>query len=141
MAKEVGIKLTGWPGLIAAVVVLAAYGLTFVVSRNALDDEALAHIRLQLQGEYTATLLPDVDPKDPDPKAVDRLLEVDEIQFASVSARGSGDKVIVRLEPRVNGRPPPDGRDVRCFRMSYSTLTGWRVRHESTAFRYYTTLF
>jgi hypothetical protein len=52
-------------------------------------------------------------------------------------ARCRGD----RVEPRADGQVPPDGREVRYFRMSHSTLIGWRVRHETTAFRYYTTLF
>jgi hypothetical protein len=141
MAKTGGITLTGWPAVIAIVVVVVFYGLTFVISRQSLDDEALAPIRLQLQGEYTSAVLPELDPNDPAPEVVDRLTEMDQIEFASVSARGSGDNVIVRVKPLVNGQPPPDGRDVRYYRMSWSNLTGWRMRHESTAFRYYTTLF
>ena len=89
------------------------YGLTFVIGRKTLDDDALAPIRQQLQGEYTLSLLPGVDPQQPDPAGVDRLLALDGITFATVSARGSGDDVIVRLEPRVDGQPPPDGRSVR----------------------------
>lgn len=109
--------------------------------RRALDDEALAPIRQQLQGETTAALLPGVDPQNPDPTAVDRLTALQRIEFASVSVRGFGSEVIVRVEPRVDGEPPPDGRRTRYYRMTYSTLTGWRLRHESTAWRYYTRRF
>jgi hypothetical protein len=135
------LALRGWPAVIALVVVVGLYGLTFVISRRALDDRALAPIRHQLQGEYTAALLPGVDTQNPDPAAVDRLTALDHIDFASVSVRGFGSDVIVRVEPRVDGAPPPDGRDVRYYRMSYSTLTGWRLRHETTALRYYTRLY
>jgi hypothetical protein len=136
-----GITLKGWPAIIALVVLVGFYALTFVVSRRALDDEALAPIRLQLQGEYTTALLPGVDPQNPDPEAVERLTALQRIEFASVSVRGFGSDVIVRVEPRVDGQPPPDGRDVRYFRMSYSALTGWRLRRQSTAWRYYTRVF
>jgi hypothetical protein len=104
-----GITLRGWPAVLALVVVVGLYGLTFVVSRRALDDEALAPIRHQLQGEYTSTLLPGVDPRHPDPAAVGRLTALERIEFASVSVRGFGSDVIVRVEPRVDGEPPPMG--------------------------------
>lgn len=135
------VKLTGWPAMVVAVLAVGFYGLTFVISRRTLDDDALAPVRQQLQGEYSLVLLPGVDPQQPDPAAVERLLALDRITFASVSARGSGDNVIVRVEPRVDGSPPPDGRSVRYFRMSWSALQGWRLRHETTAFKYYTQLF
>jgi hypothetical protein len=141
MARTGGITLRGWPAVIVIAMVVVLYGLTFVVSRSSLDDEALSPIRLQLQGEYTSAVLPELDPNDPDPEVVERLTELDQIEFASVSARGSGEKVIVRVEPLVNGQPPPDGRDVRYYQMSWSSLTGWRMRRETTAFSYYTTLF
>jgi len=141
MGKAGSLTLTGWPAVGVLILVGAVYGLTFVVSRKALDDEALAPIRLQLQGEYTSTLLPTLDPAAPDPEAVERITDLDRLELTSVSARGSGEDVVVRVEPRVNGQVPPDGREVRYYRMSYSALTGWRVRHETTAFRYYTKLF
>jgi hypothetical protein len=136
-----GITLRGWPAVIALVVIVGLYGLTFVVSRRALDEEGLTPIRQQLIGEYTAALLPDVDPQDPDPAAVERLTALERIEFASVSVRGFGSDVIVRVEPRVDGEPPPDGRSARYFRMSYSSLTGWRMRGQTTAWRYYTRVF
>ena len=100
-----GITLKGGPAIIALVVLVGFYALTFVVSRRALDDEALAPIRLQLQGEYTTALLPGVDPQNPDPEAVERLTALQRIEFASVSVRGFGSDVIVRVEPRVDGQP------------------------------------
>jgi hypothetical protein len=136
-----GITLRGWPAVIALVVVAGLYGVTFLVSRRALDDKALDPIRRQLEGEYTAVLLPGVDPRDPDPDALARLTALERIEFASVSVRGFGSDIIVRVEPRVEGEPPPDGRDVRYYRMSYSTLNGWRVRRQSTAWRYYSRVF
>ena len=141
MGKAGSVTLTGWPAVVVLVLAVGLYGLTFLVSRKTLDDEALAPIRLQLQGEYTSALLPALDPASPDPEAVERITELDQLELTSVSARGSGEDVVVRVEPRVNGQVPPDGREVRYYRMSYSALTGWRVRHETTAFGYYTKLF
>jgi hypothetical protein len=141
MGKAGGVTLTGWPAVVVIILAVGIYGLTFVVSRKSLDDEALAPIELQLRGEYTSALLPAVDPAAPDPEAVERLKDLDELELVSVSARGSGEDVVVRVEPRIHGQVPPDGKEVRYYRMSYSTLTGWRVRHETTAFSYYTKLF
>jgi len=139
--SSAGITLRGWPAVIALVVIVGLYGLTFVVSRRALGDDGLTPIRHQLQGEYAAVLLPGVDPQNPDPAAVERLTALEHIEFASVSVRGFGSDVIVRVEPRVDGAPPPDGRDARYFEMTYSSLTGWRLEHQTTAWRYYTRLF
>jgi len=47
----------------------------------------------------------------------------------------------VKVEVQVAGKDPPDGRRVRYFRMSHSTVTGWRVRWEASAFSYYLKLF
>lgn len=141
MGKAGSVTLTGWPAVIVLVLAVGVYGLTFLVSRKTLDDEALAPIRLQLQGEYASALLPALDPAAPDPEAVERITDLEQLELTSVSARGSGEDVVVRVEPRVNGQVPPDGREVRYYRMSYSALTGWRVRHETTAFGYYTKLF
>jgi hypothetical protein len=141
MGRAGGVTLTGWPAVVAIILAVGIYGLAFVASRKALDDEALAPIRLQLQGEYASALLPAVNPAAPDSEAVARLTELDQLELVSVSARGSGEDVVVRVEPRINGRVPPDGKEVRYYRMSYSTLTGWRMRYETTAFSYYTRLF
>jgi hypothetical protein len=141
MQDSGSIKLTGKPAIAVAVLAVLAFGFQLVASRKALDDEALAPIKLQLQGEYTSKLLPTIDPDDPDPDAVQKLLELDSIELGSVSVRGSGEDVVVRVEPRVRGALPPDGKGVRYFRMSYSSMTGWRVRTETTAFSYYTKLF
>ena len=64
------------------------------------------------------------------------------IEIASVSARVSDeDGVFIRAVVRVNGGDPPDGRSVRYFLFSHSSLTGWSCQRDATAFEYYTTLF
>jgi hypothetical protein len=71
----------------------------------------------------------------------EELLSLSDVQFTSISARGRGDDIVVKVEIRVAGQVPPDGKPVRYFRMSHSTVTGWRVRHETTALSYYLKLF
>ncbi|NIR45530.1 MAG: hypothetical protein GWN99_04060, partial [Gemmatimonadetes bacterium] len=44
-----------------------------------------------------------------------------EIEFTSISARGRGDDIVVKVEVQVAGEEPPDGERVRYFKMSHST--------------------
>jgi hypothetical protein len=53
-----------------------------------------------------------------------QLIASPRIQFSEMKARGS-----------------PDGRDVRYFCMSHSTLTGWRMERETTVLGYYLNFF
>jgi hypothetical protein len=47
----------------------------------------------------------------------------------------------VKIEIQVAGKDPPDGKRVRYYKMSHSTVTGWRVRRETTMLSYYLKLF
>jgi len=135
------IELTG-PKAIAALLIIAALIVgKFMMERSTLAAEAMPEIRLYLQGEYVAAGLKDFDTaamseEELDAKAQE-LLKLDEIEFTSISARGRGDDVRVKLEIQVARQDPPDGRRVRYYQLSHSTVTGWRVRREITALSYY----
>jgi len=58
-----------------------------------------------------------------------------------VEVRGRGDDIVVKVEVQVAGKDPPDGRRVRYFRMSHSSVTGWRMRYETSALSYYLKMF
>jgi hypothetical protein len=57
-----------------------------------------------------------------------------------MKARGTPDDLVVRVKIRVDGGRPPDGREVRYFRMRHSTITGWRMERETGALAYYLNL-
>jgi hypothetical protein len=59
-----------------------------------------------------------------------------------ITAHGSLDDAVVRAEVLIDGAPPPDGRSVRYFRMSYSSVLGWHLEsRRATALQYYLALF
>lgn len=138
------LKLKGWSAIPVILVVLGFLGYRYFTIKTTLASEATDELRLRLQGEYASLLLQDLDPADLSRTGVDRrvqdLLDLEEIEFISVSSRGT-DPVIVRVEIRVKGKTPPDGDTTRYYEMEHSMLTGWRVKREVGAFRYYTRLF
>ncbi|NIR46742.1 MAG: hypothetical protein GWN99_20260 [Gemmatimonadetes bacterium] len=139
------IKLKGWSAVAALVVIGAVLGGKLLMERSTLETEAMEQLKLTLQGEYGSYLLHDVDAdrltnEEMEAKAAE-LLELQDIRFTSIKARGRGDDVRVRVEVEVAGGDPPDGERVRYYKLSHSTLTGWRVRREITALSYYLKLF
>jgi hypothetical protein len=135
------IELKGWKAIAALAIIAAVIGGKFLFERSTLAAEAGEEIKLHLRGEYASLLLHGVDTdaltdEEMEAKAQE-LLKLEDIQFTSMSARGRGEDVRVRLEIQVSGEDPPDGKPVRYYRLSHSTITGWRVRREITALSYY----
>ncbi len=135
------IELKGWKAIAALAIIAGVIGGSFLLERSTLEGAATEQIKLQLRGEYVSAALQGVDTDamtDEEMEAKGQeLLKLEDIQFTSIKARGRGDDVRVKLEIQVSGGDPPDGRRVRYYQMSYSTITGWRVRHEITALSYY----
>jgi hypothetical protein len=112
-----------------------------------LQTEAIAAIKTELAAEYTRQLLPELQEATQTPDAtsdgivriVDKI-SADNIEIVSISARGRGDDVVVRVEIEVQGQDPPDGERTRYYKMRYSSLLGWSVRHEVGKWSYYLTL-
>ncbi len=139
------IELKGWTAIAVLVVVVAVLAGKFLVERSTLESEAAEEIKFWLRGDYVSQGLQGVDPEQMTEEelqaAGEELLGLNEIEFSSIGARGRGDDIVVRVEVQVAGADPPDGERVRYFKMSHSTVTGWRVRREATALSYYLKLF
>lgn len=137
--------LKGWSAVLAIVVTTAAVVGKSMLERSTLESGAAELIKLQLRGEYSARELAGVDVSKLSEAemeaAAEELLALNSIALTSVSARGGGDDVIVKVEIQVAGGDPPDGKRVRYFRMSHGAVTGWRVERETTALSYYFKLF
>ena len=135
------IELTGPKAIVALLIIVAVIVGKFMMERSTLASEATPEIKLYLQGEYVADGLKDFDTAAMTDEEIaakaQELLKLDQIEFTSISARGRGDDVRVKLEIQVAGQDPPDGRRVRYYQLSHSTVTGWRVRREITALSYY----
>jgi hypothetical protein len=138
MAK---IELTGGKAIAALLIIAAIVGGKFVLERSTLTTEAAEELKLYLRGEYASRMLHDFDTEGATDEELEakgaELLKLEDIQFTKMSARGRGEDVRVRLEIQVGGADPPDGKRVRYYLMSHSTLTGWRVRWEISALSYY----
>jgi len=138
------VPLKGWAAVPALLFVLAFAGYRLAASKSTLAEEATAKLRLQLKGEYAARHLEGVDPRTlsrdrMDPR-VAKLQALERIDLVSISSRGR-DPTYVRVEIRVDGKEPPDGRPVRYWCMEYSVITGWRVVREISSWKYYLRLF
>jgi hypothetical protein len=139
------IELKGWKAIAALAVIAVVLFATFRAERSTLETEAADELKLWIRSEYLSSGMHGIDPGQMSEEELEakgeELLSLSDVQFTSISARGRGDDIVVKVEIRVAGQVPPDGKPVRYFRMSHSTVTGWRVRHETTALSYYLKLF
>jgi len=129
-------KLTGWK----AIPVLAALAFTLfrlAEKSRTLDPEAKKVLKMWLVAEYSRPVLASIKSSGVDAEQARKLMDSSKVELTSISARGCGRDSEVRTEVTVAGRTPPDGRSVRYFRMRYSTLLGWSLEHESSAFFYH----
>jgi hypothetical protein len=141
------IKLTGWKAVAVIVVIAAVIGFRMLTQSRTLQTEAVAAVKTELAADYARQLLPELQEAtqapDADSDGIERMvgtISVDNIEIVSISARGRGDDVVVRVEIEVQGQDPPDGERTRYFEMRHSSLTGWSVRHEVGKWSYYLTL-
>lgn len=137
MASRVNRK--GKAAFVAAFLGFVAWqGLTGFTNLEAGVEDELSH---RLRAEYAMELFRGASPQDLAAAGIDSILADQNVTFESMRAVGTRDKMVVRVEIRVNGRPPADGRAVRYYRMSYRIPRGWRIRSETSAIRYYTAIF
>ena len=145
--SEVKIRVTGWKAVMVLIVVAAFVGYRYYAVQTTLETGGADELRFWLAAEYMAQGLPaleDAIERGDAAAAEAQALEIvarERIEFTEMSARGAPDDLAVRVRIRVDGRPPPDGQEVRYFRMRHSTVTGWRMRRELTKLGYYLTLF
>lgn len=115
------------------------------------DDSMPAAVREQLLREYSGRSPKDVArivseartgaPIEAVPEVVQR-----DVQFTSMAAHGKmnaligSSSIVIRTDIAVDGGPPPDGRAVRYFRLTYNVINStWIVLGNSNAYLYYST--
>jgi len=133
------IRLRGWAAVLLILTVGGFFAFRTLVAHAELPGEAADALRLHLAGVYASKTLDDESSNLAEKAA--RLLDLRDIEFVSIRGRGTPDDMIVRAEIRVGGKTPPDGREVRYFRMERSSLTGWHHRGDATALSYYLRAF
>jgi hypothetical protein len=141
---ETKIKLTGPKAVGALVVIVAVVAFQFLNRQQTLETEAIGEIKLLLASEYTRHHLPELQKAAQDgqfdaarAEEITSQLSMDNIEIVDIRARGRDAHYVARVEVTVNGADPPVGGRVRYFRMTHSTLAGWRVLGESSKWSYY----
>jgi hypothetical protein len=137
------IELTGWKAIVAVALFLGVSGYRVYSRLQTVNDNGREALREWLVKDYTGR----------GPKALARRVAAyragvqdaldipavpdPAIEFASISAHGWPDAMIVRTEISVDGGPPPDNLRVRYLFLMTKVGGGWMVLSESDQFNYY----
>jgi hypothetical protein len=97
--------------------------LTYEYQGQGLKKQAQEYLQPRASGEA---------PKEPPPSD----LPIPMVELASLSAHGSKDVMVARVEVTVNGGAPPDGRSVRYLDLTRSVDGRWLVVLDSDAYHY-----
>ena len=131
------IKLTGWKGLLAALVVLGFVGFRYVTAVQTLESDGRAAVREWIAAEYQRYHLARGEISDEQKAAI--LLTTRQVELVSMEARGKPERMAVRVEIEPNDAHPPGSPHVRYFNLEYSIATGWRHRGDISAMQYHLT--
>ncbi len=143
--KSAEVKLQG-PAAVVAVLVFGLFSLMGYASRSSsFEGQGKEVIISHLKAEYMRKALPQLSKVEDNSEAEDEedsdqineYLELNRVSLRSAEFRGSDDHFVARVDVRVNGKTPPDGREVRYFKMKHSHLLGWSVEAESSALSYW----
>lgn len=110
-------------------------GYNFFATEKDLHGEVAEQIKFELMPEHLgpdiAALQRAVDSGDKEASAaLSKAISERTIEFKSISRRGRGEDVIVRVEILVDGETPYVGEPVRYFKSRYSPVFGWRYKCE-----------
>ena len=142
------IKLTGWKAVIVIVAVIGFVIFKLNVQTKALQTEGVEEVKRWLLLESARAALPDMRKALENPaentgylEKMAKDLQLENFEIVSVTRHGVGERIVARVEVRYKGESVSEGMGVRYFRMKYSTVTGWRVIHETTKLNYYLAAF
>jgi hypothetical protein len=143
---EYTVNLKGWKALAILAVIAGIYGLRMYSRLQTVDEAGRDVLTAWLLKEYQGQGPRDLMKRLQDYKAglpVQPMTEIKpmNIEFVSLSAHGSHDSMIVKVQISVDGAPPPDGQPIRYFYVTYDGDRGWVVFAESDSYSYYRTLF
>jgi hypothetical protein len=142
---EYNLQLRGWHAIVGIVALLGFLGIKTYLRVRAVDDGMREAVRERLLNEYSGRGPKDVGrilaearegiPVETVPEVVQR-----DVEFTSIGAHGriGGPVILVRVEVKVDGDAPPDGRPVRYFRLSRKFMgDGWMIVGEGDPYSYY----
>lgn len=141
---EKTLKLTGPKAVVALLIIVGVTGFQYISRAQSVQTQAVHAIKTQLAADYTRYHLPELQQAATagtmDATSIEKVaadVNPDKIDIVSMHARGHNGDYIARVEIRVDGSAPPDGRSVRYFKIRHSSLTGWHVANEAHPWNYY----
>ena len=143
---ETRIELKGWQAIAVLAFILAVSGYQISARFRAVPEDSRETLRQWLVKDYEGR----------GPKALAKLVAgyragravepeplpavEPKVEFASLSAHGWQDSMVVRAEVTVDGGPPPDDRSVRFLFLTTKPGGGWMVFADSDSYQYYRVL-
>ena len=133
------LKITGWKA-VPHILIVVGFGIfRFVSARQALDTQGREVLEDWIAGELIRPILADSTASLGE--RGEAVLGAAQVEIRNLSARGSLEDLVVRVELEPNEAYPPGTELVRYYRMTHSLVTGWRHRANSSALSYYLALF
>ena len=133
------VTLTGWKAVPVIFLVVGFVGFRFYTARQALDTEGRQVLEEWIAGELQRPILADTS------RSLEErgqaVLDASNVRIRAMSARGSLEDLVVKVELEPSADLPAGTELVRYYRMEYSSITGWRHRADATALSYYLSIF
>jgi len=134
------LRFTGWKAGVA-IGVLSGLAVIFGIRwpRNDLAAQFAQSVLAYLQAEQSRRVTTTFAPNGVDKLSRDELKQLGEAAVAahkitinSLEVRGSLRTAVARVSFLVDGKTPPDGREIRYLRLRQSLFNDWRVDRGST---------
>lgn len=142
------VQIHGWKAVAILLAFAGFFLYRFYAMQTTLDTGAVEALKPWIAGRAIQTALQETGDRpfeqltqEEKMSLSSKLLASRRVEIESISAHGLGENAVVRVSVLVDGKPMPDGRTVRYYRMRYSPLTGWTFKQEVTAFSYWLEIF
>ena len=137
--RQTTIQLTGMKAVLALVALFGIVGFQWVSADKSLPTEGRTVLENWIQLEFQRDILDDSGSGLEE--RGEALLGATEIRIASLSAHGSPDDLVVRVELRPDPAIPPGTDMTRYYAIEHSVLTGWGTPNHASALSYYLRFF
>lgn len=122
--------------ILTAIPLLGMIGFYQISSTNeSLDSNGKFLLKNKIAAEYQKYYLSKEDLSSVEKARL--LTQIQKLEFKSLTALGSGDDLVVRVELKPLNIRPPQFSDIQYHQLKYSNLTGWRHNGKSTAVNFY----
>ena len=143
--EEYNFRLTGWKAVAVIALIAAISGYRFFSRFQTVNDAQRDVLSTWLLKDYQGQGPHDLMKRVQEYKAGLPVQPVTElkpmnIDFASLSAHGLSDTMVVKAQITVDGGPPPDGGSVRYFYLTRNLDGVWFVFTETNEYSYYRAL-